>query len=101
MPWDRGNTSKRKAELPPGWPAIRRRILTRDGHQCTWTRVDTGQRCTETATDVDHIGDPHDHADSNLRGLCGYHHRRRTSQQGAKARQRPTTTTDRHPGILP
>lgn len=44
------------------------------------------ERCEERATDVDHIRDNGDHSMSNLRALCGYHHRRRTGAQGGKAR---------------
>jgi 5-methylcytosine-specific restriction enzyme A len=100
MPY--GSRSARTVPLPSDWPAIRRRILARDGHQCTWTT--DGIRCIAVATDVDHIGDPNDHSDDNLRSLCGSHHRRRSSSQGARAwhakrkpRQRPV---EQHPGLI-
>lgn len=100
MPY--GSRSARTVPLPKNWQAIRRRILQRDGHQCTW--VTDGIRCIEPATDVDHIGDPSQHEDENLRSLCPGHHRRRSSSQGGKAwqakrkpRQRPA---EQHPGLI-
>lgn len=100
MPY--GNRSARTAPLPPDWPNIRRRILQRDGHQCTW--LTNGIRCCEPATDVDHIGDPSLHADENLRSLCRGHHRRRSSSQGGKAwqakRKPKTRPIERHPGLI-
>jgi 5-methylcytosine-specific restriction endonuclease McrA len=90
----------RRDRLPPDWPAIRRRILTRDGHRCTWT-VD-GHRCAAVATDVDHRVNNDDDRDSNLRALCSYHHRKKTAAEGnaAKARLRAAVrrTPEAHPG---
>lgn len=91
----------RKSPLPPGWKQTRTLVLTRDGHQCTWT--EDGQRCPITTTlEVDHIGDPDDHTLANLRTLCGPHHHRRTGYQAYAAsnqalRRRPAR---RHPGLL-
>jgi hypothetical protein len=48
--------------------------------------LDSGDRCPEMATDVDHVGDRFDHSPANLRSLCGWHHRQRTSTQGALAK---------------
>lgn len=92
--------SSRKAQLPPGWAAIRARILQRDGHQCTAT--DDGVRCTHKATDVDHIDDPADHADANLRALCDWHHKKRSSAQGNAARKRipEKRRPEPHPGLI-
>lgn len=91
-------TGARKATLPPDWPAIRRLVLERDGHRCTWP--DPDERCTAPATDVDHIGDRHDHHPDNLRSLCGPHHDQRTAAQGVAARNakryRPQPP---HPGL--
>jgi 5-methylcytosine-specific restriction enzyme A len=91
--------SDRKQELPADWQQIRARILERDGHQCTG-RVGL-ERCTERATDVDHIGDKHDHSDGTLRALCGWHHKRRSSAQGNAARRRvpEKRTPEAHPGL--
>lgn len=119
--------SDRRSTLPPDWATkVRPRILTRDGHRCTWLgdldpskdglpgeymqAVDwnivhlLGNRCTARATDVDHIGDPDDHTDTKLRSLCSWHHGRRSSRQGNTARgrlrARLTDPPARHPGLL-
>ena len=61
--------SRRRAELPPNWyTEIRPAILQRDGYQCRAVLAD-GRRCTERATDVDHIGNRHDHRPANLQAL--------------------------------
>lgn len=98
-----GPRSARTVPLPPDWPDIRARILARDGHACTW-RDHYQRRCGAPATDVDHIGDPADHSDTNLRALCSTHHKRRSASQGGKAaaakrrpRRRPTGP---HPGLI-
>lgn len=93
--------SNRRAELPSDWDSrIRPFVLERDGHQCTLT--DDGVRCTYRATDVDHIGDKNDHAPANLRAICTWHHRRRSSAQGNAARKRvpEKRPPERHPGLL-
>ena len=100
MPY--GQRSARTVPLPKGWTKTRARILKRDGYACTW---DTGGiRCGAPATDVDHIGDPNDHSEANLRSLCVPHHRFRSSQQGGRAaaarqarRRRPP---EPHPGLI-
>lgn len=101
MPY--GSRSARTTPLPRNWPAIRRRILKRDGYTCT-NLNHLGQRCGQPATDVDHIGDPTDHSDANLRSLCTACHKRRSSSQGGKAaaakripRKRPA---EKHPGLI-
>lgn len=110
-------SQRRRRELPPDWSTLRRRVLRRDGWRCTW--IVDGSRCPAWATDVDHIGDRHDHRLLNLRALCQYHHSRRTIAQSVAARQakataraivglpptprRARTTTNRipesHPGL--
>lgn len=98
MPWD-GST--RRSQLPPDWATIRNRILDRDGHRCTATRRD-GQRCTErTRLEVDHIDNPHDHDEANLRTLCHWHHAQRTALQAQAARTPPTQRRppEPHPGL--
>lgn len=77
-------TSDRRSRLPSDWPAIRRRILKRDGYRCTALMRDR-TRCTEEATDVDHIRPGDDHDDSNLTSLCGWHHARKSSREGGQA----------------
>lgn len=94
--------SARKTRLPPGWAAIRDRILARDQHRCTW--VDHGQRCGAPATDVDHIRPGDDHSDANLRSLCGPHHRAKSSSEGgrasAKRRAKRAREPEPHPGLI-
>lgn len=92
--------STRRAQLPVDWDSTRRpRILRRDGHQCTW--MTDGQRCDQPATDVDHIRRGNDHNDNNLRSLCAWHHKRKTSIEGNTSRRRHTTkrTPEQHPGL--
>lgn len=88
--------------LPPDWGRTRRRILRRDPH-CTLQ--DRG--CTQVSTEVDHIGDPDEHHDSNLRGVCHPCHTKRTARQAAagraeaRARRPRNRPTEPHPGLLP
>lgn len=100
MPY--GPHSARTVPLPKDWPRIRVRILKRDGYACTW--IDNGARCNEHATDVDHIGDPSDHDEANLRSLCGPHHRRRSGSQGGTASAAKRIPRKRraepHPGLI-
>lgn len=100
MPGWRNST--RKNTLPPNWGALRQKILARDGHRCTWTIH--GERCTERATDVDHIRPGNDHSPENLRALCRPHHRAKSSSEGGKARARKAIKRQRepemHPGII-
>ncbi|MEU0577877.1 HNH endonuclease signature motif containing protein [Streptomyces griseoincarnatus] len=83
MAWE---TSNRRERLPDNWAAIRRRIIRRDGGVCVAPLLDSGQRCGEYGTDVDHIipGDNHDL--SNLQLLCRWHHTRKTQRESAAAR---------------
>lgn len=97
----RAVTSRRANPLPPGWPKTRLRILKRDGYRCTWIRQDSvGGRCPEKATDVDHVDPLGGEGDENLRALCGYHHRLKSSSEGGRgvhqAKKKP-----RHPGQIP
>jgi 5-methylcytosine-specific restriction enzyme A len=122
----RWQNSDRRSTLPRDWaPRIRPAILQRDQHRCTWlgdlvdddgrpldyiTAVHAGtvhellDRCAQRATDVDHIGPPDNHDPDNLRGLCSWHHNRRSSRQGnaakakrARLRYRPERP---HPGLI-
>jgi 5-methylcytosine-specific restriction protein A len=94
MAWE-GST--RHDRLPPDWPAIRVRILARDGHRCQHHRVDLGRICGERATDVDH-------SDGNLQALCPWHHRKKSGREGglasgvARAAKR-ARETPAHPGL--
>nr|WP_253208341.1 HNH endonuclease [Streptomyces sp. YPW6] len=98
--------SDRKGRLPKDWDRIRNRVLRRDGHQCT-ARDQYGKRCDELATDVDHIIAGDDHREANLRALCGWHHQRKSSREGAaasvkKRRQigKRFQRNEAHPGLL-
>lgn len=91
--------SNRAARLPADWPARRQRILQRDGHRCTWN--EQGQRCTATTSlEVDHIHPGDDHTDTNLRTLCGPHHRRKSSAEGNAARPKRRRQPPAHPGLI-
>ena len=80
-------------------------ILARDP-VCRWGTIqslwsETGL-CNQDATEVDHIGAAWDNDPSVLRGICHYHHLRRTSMQANAAKQllrslmlRPA---EKHPG---
>jgi hypothetical protein len=101
MPGWKGST--RRATLPPNWATvIRPAVLARDGYRCMHIR-DDDTRCPERATDVDHLGDRDDHRLENLAAKCGWHHRRKSGTQGARAanarrlpRKRPP---EPHPGL--
>lgn len=97
-------------QAPLGWPAIRKRILARDGGRCRCTgckacRPLRGPRCGAPASHVDHIVRGQDHRDVNLRALCDPCHRHKSATEGSLAaqglrlrRQRPP---EAHPGLLP
>jgi len=101
--------SNRRDRLPADWPRIRGRVLRRDGYQCTWIRSDGDgtERCPEPATEVDHIRRGDDHDETNLRGLCSYHHGIKSAAEGGRARafkrqriDQKFLRTDEHPGLL-
>lgn len=101
----RWESSTRRKSLPGDWAKIRRRILARDQHRCTW--VQDGRRCSNRATDVDHRSPGGDHRDSNLRSLCEYHHRGKSASEGGRAYAEQIKKaksmfrrTERHPGEL-
>ena len=84
---------------------IRPAILARDPI-CLWGFLDGEDGpCREPSTEVDHIGSPWDHNSNSLRGICSFHHRRRTASQGVEGRARirqekpRTRPKSRHPGI--
>jgi len=49
---------------------------------------------------VDHIKPGNDHSNANLRAMCYWHHRRKSSTEGNQARTRLTQRrrAERHPG---
>lgn len=93
--------SNRRNRLPKNWPAIRSRILKRDGRIC--------HVCQQPGADgVDHVIPGDDHSDANLKAIhhnvAPYCHRRKSSSEGGQAarakripRKRPP---ERHPGLL-
>lgn len=99
--------SDRRERLPGNWYSeIRPAILARDGYRCRWVRVDTGTRCTQPASDVDHIRNGDNHAPENLRALCHWHHLKKSGSEGgqasAAARKRIRRNGGKqHPGLLP
>jgi 5-methylcytosine-specific restriction enzyme A len=99
----RWENSRRREELPDDWPKIRARVLKRDGYRCTWL-MRSGRRCKQPGTEVDHIGDKHDHSEANLRTLCAHHHTERTGEQAAQAaaawRAKGRRPPEQHPGSL-
>ena len=121
--WKPSPDEWRTTPRPLGWKATCARIQRRDHHRCTWIegprnggwpideqgpipenhpyKATSPHRCNTPSTDTDHAGRNDDHRDEALRALCEAHHRRRTGQQGAAARNqhtrlRPIDT--RHPG---
>ncbi|MBD2894777.1 hypothetical protein amrb99_37050 [Actinomadura sp. RB99] len=94
----------RSAPRPVDWPARVEAVLNRD-RVCQWPISAAGDVCgNPNDLECDHIGDPTDHSLPNLRALCRTHHRRRTAQQGAAARnakRRPRKRPpEQHPGLL-
>lgn len=97
--WAGTSATQRRTELPADWySTIRPAVIARDSGRCRW--IEGGQRCPERGTDVDHVGDPHDHSLTNLRLLCADHHRRRTSAQGHAAKRAwKNRNVERHPAL--
>lgn len=74
--------STRRAELPPGWSSrIVPRILARDP-VCTTCNL-------AMSREVHHVGDPSDHSDEALAGVCVDCHKAATKRQATAARWRP------------
>lgn len=92
--------SHRRAELPPDWPLIVDQILARDHRRCQFPDEQHPGICGRPATDVDHIGDRHDHRPQNLQAACEWHHDRKSSAQGNAARRRWSSRRppEPHPG---
>lgn len=85
MAWE-GST--RRVTLPSNWPSVRRRVLRRDKY-CQYGSLPEDQypygSCARASSDADHKGDPTDHSEENLRGLCRGHHGTRSGIQGGSA----------------
>lgn len=102
MPAEVAVKSWRHSPLPPGWYKTRLRIFKRDGNRCTWIRQDsTGGRCPEKATHCDHIDPLGPETDDNLRALCEYHHRIKSSGEGgARVHKKRVAERKKHPGAM-
>jgi 5-methylcytosine-specific restriction endonuclease McrA len=79
-------SSRRKDGLPWNWNKIRVDVFRIKGRFCVQVREDTGLPCGAPATDVDHIVPGPDHSIANLRPLCNWHHRHKSSAEGGQAR---------------
>lgn len=105
VPADGWAASDRHDRLPPGWDAIRRRVLRRARFRCE-ALLPSGVRCPAKATDCDHVIPGDDHSDSNLQALCGDHHSAKTRAEAREAYERmraklkhPSSNL-KHPGLL-
>jgi 5-methylcytosine-specific restriction protein A len=97
--WD----SSRRPKDPPGWSNTRQVVIQRAGGLC---QDESG--CTHKGSDVDHIvnlaaGGSHDL--NNLRLLCTWHHKRKTSEEAADARKLKAPLSESrprgvHPGLI-
>lgn len=114
--WKPDPTSWRTAPRPKGWKSqIIPEIKRRDGGRCTWiVGLENGgswtmwadvRRCPNRGTDVDHMGEPHDHRIEMLRLLCEPHHDTDSSRRANAAKrlkaQQSRRTPPRHPGLIP
>lgn len=98
MAWE-GST--RAERLPRDWARRRAVVLARAGYRCEHIRVDTGGRCEQLATDVDHIVRGDNHALENLQALCRWHHARKSSREGAQAANAKRARRAREPELHP
>ena len=96
------NTSTRRERLPSNWSELRGIVMQNALYRCQATMKD-GSRCTDKGTDVDHIEPGDNHDLSNLQLLCKWHHNKKSSQEGNKARPRYTEKRppESHPGLTP
>lgn len=79
-------TSARRERLPANWHALRRLVLNRDEHRCTWA-YPNGGRCSAKANQVDHIDRHGGDGLENLRALCEKHHYRKSAYEGVEAKK--------------
>jgi 5-methylcytosine-specific restriction protein A len=59
--------------------------MERCGGRCEVIKKN-GSRCWDSAKDVDHIEHGDDHSLANLRGICEWHHKRKSSREGNAAK---------------
>lgn len=100
------SSSTRRDRLPADWPTIRKRILKRDRELCQ-VRMDNGEKCLDLSNEVDHIRSGDDHSEENLQTICRWHHKRKSSTEGAEALHRQRRKVrgsfrrdESHPGLL-
>lgn len=93
--------STRRTQLPHNWTSIRQLITERDNGQCT-ELMREGHRCPDAGTDVDHIEPGNNHTLDNLRLLCTWHHKKKSSAEGNQARKHLTEQKpkEKHPGWI-
>ena len=103
MAWSNKAVSERRKRLPRNWTQLRRRRLEIDGYQCVAIRADTGERCSDRATDVDHLVEmSDDHRIEALQSLCSHHHDAKTAAAAGRASaQKRKKPQPRHPGVIP
>lgn len=75
--------STRRLRLPDDWAERRHYVMVRDGYRCQ-VPMPNGI-CGWKATDVDHIERGDNHDPTNLRAICQYHHRIKSSSEGGQA----------------
>lgn len=81
---------------------LRAAVIRRAGGICEETKHSRAGRCTNPGVDVDHIVPGDDHSLSNLRLLCRWHHKAKSSAEGnAAKRRKPRRQPERHPGVRP
>jgi len=100
MAWENSN---RKSRLPANWKALRLEILRRDGYKCQEV-TPSGFLCLDYANEVDHIIAGDNHSKSNLRAICSWHHKKKSSEEGRQAREakrleRMKQEKNDHPGM--
>lgn len=100
------SSSDRSSRLPPDWPKRRLRVLKRDNWQCR-SKMDSGETCLDYANEVDHVNPGDNHEESNLAAICNWHHKLKSSQEGAAANnirrariRKSFRREEAHPGLL-
>lgn len=95
--------SNRRQRLPDNWPVLRAQVIMRAGGICEEVKHSRGTRCTNPGVDVDHIEPGDDHSLGNLRLLCRWHHKAKSSAEGNEAKQakrvKARRQPERHPGV--
>jgi len=83
--WNRYKPAHAPVYRTRQWTDLRKRVLREEP-------ICAAEGCQERSTSVDHVvsladgGEPY--ARSNVRGMCRHHHRKRSSQQGAQAKNK-------------